>query len=140
MANYSIFTLARNALNRHRDWPQAWRSPKPRPSYDAVIVGGGGHGLATAYYLADRHGMHNIAVVEKGWIGGGNTGRNTTIVRSNYLYPESAAIYDHALDLWEGLSQELNFNVMFSLDTHLCDHGTSHRRDLTVRISSSRPR
>ena len=114
MANYSIFTLARNALNRHRDWPQAWRSPKPRPSYDAVIVGGGGHGLATAYYLADRHGMHNIAVVEKGWIGGGNTGRNTTIVRSNYLYPESAAIYDHALHLWEGLSQELNFNVMFS--------------------------
>ena len=114
MANYSIFTLARNALNRHRDWPQAWRSPKPRPSYDAVIVGGGGHGLATAYYLADRHGMHNIAVVEKGWIGGGNTGRNTTIVRSNYLYPESAAIYDHALNLWEGLSQELNFNVMFS--------------------------
>ncbi|MEE1556812.1 MAG: FAD-dependent oxidoreductase, partial [Alphaproteobacteria bacterium] len=114
MANYSIFALARNALQRHRNWPQAWRSPQPRPSYDAVIVGGGGHGLATAYYLAKLHGMRNIAVLEKGWIGGGNTGRNTTIVRSNYLNPESAAIYDHALKLWEGLSQELNFNVMFS--------------------------
>ena len=87
MANYSIFTLARNALNRHRDWPRAWRSPKPRPSYEAVIVGGGGHGLATAYYLAKRHGMRNIAVLEKGWIGGGNTGRNTTIVSSHDLYP-----------------------------------------------------
>ncbi|MDP6876568.1 MAG: FAD-dependent oxidoreductase, partial [Alphaproteobacteria bacterium] len=97
MANYSIFALARNALQRHRNWPQAWRSPEPRPSYDAVIVGGGGHGLATAYYLARLHGMRDIAVLEKGWIGGGNTGRNTTIVRSNYLNPESAAIYDHAL-------------------------------------------
>ena len=114
MATYSIFALARNALQRHRHWPLVWRSPAPRPSYDAVIVGGGGHGLATAYYLASQHGMTNVAVLEKGWIGGGNTGRNTTIVRSNYLYPESAAIYDHALNLWEGLSRELNFNVMFS--------------------------
>jgi len=114
MANYSIFSLARNALQRHRNWPLAWRSPTPRLYYDAIIVGGGGHGLATAYYLAKQHGMNNIAVLEKGWIGGGNTGRNTTIIRSNYLNPESAAIYDHALNLWEGLSQELNFNVMFS--------------------------
>ena len=114
MANYSIFSLARNALQRHRNWQLAWRSPTPRLYYDAIIVGGGGHGLATAYYLAKQHGMNNIAVLEKGWIGGGNTGRNTTIVRSNYLNPESAAIYDHALNLWEGLSQELNFNVMFS--------------------------
>ena len=114
MANYSIFSLARNALQRHRNWQLAWRSPTPRLYYDAIIVGGGGHGLATAYYLAKQHGMNNIAVLEKGWIGGGNTGRNTTIIRSNYLNPESAAIYDHALNLWEGLSQELNFNVMFS--------------------------
>ncbi len=114
MAKYSIFALGRNALQRHRHWPRAWRSPAPRPSYDAIIVGGGGHGLATAYYLAKQHGMNNVAVLEKGWIGGGNTGRNTTIVRSNYLNPESAAIYDHALNLWEGLSQELNFNVMYS--------------------------
>jgi sarcosine oxidase subunit beta len=114
MAKYSIFALGRNALQKHRHWPRVWRSPTPRPSYDAIIVGGGGHGLATAYYLAKQHGMDNIAVLEKGWIGGGNTGRNTTIVRSNYLNPESAAIYDHALNLWEGLSRELNFNVMFS--------------------------
>ena len=114
MANYSILALARNALRRHRHWPQAWRSPNPRPSYDAVIVGGGGHGLATAYYLAKRHGMHDIAVLEKGWIGGGNTGRNTTIVRSNYLLDANAKFYEHAMKLWEGLSQDLNFNVMFS--------------------------
>ena len=111
---YSIFSLARNALSAHQNWRQAWRSPEPKPEYDAVIVGGGGHGLATAYYLAKLHGLTNIAVLEKGWIGGGNTGRNTTIIRSNYLYDESAGLYDHAVKLWEGLSQELNFNVMFS--------------------------
>ncbi|MFP6771649.1 MAG: sarcosine oxidase subunit beta family protein [Alphaproteobacteria bacterium] len=135
MANYSIFTLARNALRQHRDWPQAWRSPKPRPAYDAIIVGGGGHGLATAYYLAKRYGMHDIAVLEKGWIGGGNTGRNTTIVRSNYLNPESAAIYDHALKLWEGLSQELNFNVMFSQRGVInLAHDPGEERELMRRI------
>ena len=135
MANYSIFALARNALQRHRNWPQAWRSPQPRASYDAVIVGGGGHGLATAYYLAKLHGMRNIAVLEKGWIGGGNTGRNTTIVRSNYLNPESAAIYDHALKLWEGLSQELNFNVMFSQRGVInLAHDEGEARELRRRI------
>ncbi|MBT5195333.1 MAG: sarcosine oxidase subunit beta family protein [Rhodospirillaceae bacterium] len=135
MANYSIFALARNALQRHQRWPQAWRSPQPRPSYDAVIVGGGGHGLATAYYLAKVHGMRDIAVLEKGWIGGGNTGRNTTIVRSNYLYPESAAIYDHALKLWEGLSQELNFNVMFSPRGVInLAHDPGEERELRRRI------
>jgi sarcosine oxidase subunit beta len=135
MANYSIFTLARNALRQHRDWPQAWCSPKPRPAYDAIIVGGGGHGLATAYYLAKRYGMHDIAVLEKGWIGGGNTGRNTTIVRSNYLNPESAAIYDHALKLWEGLSQELNFNVMFSQRGVInLAHDPGEERELMRRI------
>ena len=113
-SRYSIFALTRNALSYHENWQKAWRSPEPKPEYDAIIVGGGGHGLATAYYLASLHGIKNIAVVEKGWIGGGNTGRNTTIIRSNYLWDESAGIYEHALKLWEGMSQELNFNVMFS--------------------------
>src|SRR4030095_16217649 len=112
--HYSIFTLARNAASYHEKWTEAWRSPDPKPEYDAVIVGGGGHGLATAYYLAKEHGLTNIAVLEKGWLGGGNTGRNTTIVRSNYLWDESAHLYEHALKLWEGLSQDLNYNVMFS--------------------------
>ncbi len=111
---YSVLSLARNALTGHRDWPQAWRSPEPRRHYQVVIVGGGGHGLATAYYLAKEHGIHDVAVLEKGWIGGGNTGRNTTIVRSNYLLDANAHFYEHSLRLWEGLSQDLNFNVMFS--------------------------
>ncbi|MDY0882920.1 sarcosine oxidase subunit beta family protein [Dongia soli] len=111
---YSIFSLVRNALNYHADWQEAWRSPDPKPAYDVIIIGGGGHGLATAYYLAKEHGITNVAVLEKGWLGGGNTGRNTTIVRSNYLWDESAHLYEHALKLWEGLSQDLNYNVMFS--------------------------
>jgi sarcosine oxidase subunit beta len=111
---YSIFSLVRNALNYHADWQEAWRSPDPKPSYDVIIIGGGGHGLATAYYLAKEHGITNVAVIEKGWLGGGNTGRNTTIVRSNYLWDESAHLYEHALKLYEGLSQDLNYNVMFS--------------------------
>jgi sarcosine oxidase subunit beta len=101
-------------LSRHRGWQQQWRKPDPKPGYDALIVGGGGHGLGAAYYLAKEHGLTNVAVLEKGWIGGGNTGRNTTIIRSNYLFNESAALYDHSVKLWEGLSQELNYNVMFS--------------------------
>ena len=112
MAHYSIFSLARNALTGHRDWPELWRSPEPRPAYEVVIVGGGGHGLATAYYLAKEHGVTDVAVVERGWLAGGNIARNTTIIRSNYLWDESAAIYEHGLKLWEGLSRELNFNVM----------------------------
>jgi sarcosine oxidase subunit beta len=114
MKKYSIFAIARNARNHHQDWERAWRSPDPKPSYDVIIIGGGGHGLATAYYLAKECGITNVAVLEKGWLGGGNTGRNTTIVRSNYLWDESAALYDHAVKLWEGLSDELNYNVMFS--------------------------
>jgi sarcosine oxidase subunit beta len=111
---YSALALLRHAFTGNRDWQQAWRSPEPKPAYDAVIVGGGGHGLATAYYLAKRHGMTNVAVLEKGWIGGGNTGRNTTIVRSDYYYPQSAAFFDRSVTLYEGLSRQLNFNIMFS--------------------------
>jgi sarcosine oxidase subunit beta len=111
---YSIFSLARNALSYHENWPRAWRSPQPKPAYDVVIIGGGGHGLATAYYLAKNHGITNVAVLEKGWLGGGNTGRNTTIVRSNYYLEPNAHFYEHSLKLWEGLSADLNFNVMFS--------------------------
>jgi methylglutamate dehydrogenase subunit A len=111
---YSIFSLARNAFSHHEGWPRAWRSPQPKSRYDAVIVGGGGHGLATAYYLAKEHGVANIAVLEKGWLGGGNTGRNTTIVRSNYHLDANAHFYEMSLKLWEGLSRELNFNVMYS--------------------------
>jgi sarcosine oxidase subunit beta len=111
---YSVFSLIRNAVSYHQRWGQAWRSPDPRSHYDVLIIGGGGHGLATAYYLAKEHGISNVAVLEKGWLGGGNTGRNTTIVRSNYMLEANAHFYDHALKLWEGLSQDLNFNVMFS--------------------------
>src|SRR6476661_6870709 len=114
MKRYSIVSLARNALRGHDSWPLAWRSPAPKPRYDAVIVGGGGHGLASAYYLAKEHGVANVAVLEKGYLGGGNTGRNTTIVRSNYHLDANAHFYEFSLTLWETLSRELNFNVMYS--------------------------
>jgi sarcosine oxidase subunit beta len=114
MDRYSFLSLVKHAVRGHRDWRPVWRSPAPKSSYDVVIVGAGGHGLATAYYLAKEHGITSVAVLDKGWLGGGNTGRNTTIVRSNYLYPESAALYEMALRLYEGLSRELNYNIMLS--------------------------
>jgi sarcosine oxidase subunit beta len=114
MQRFSGFSLLRRGLSGHRAWQPQWRKAEPKAAYDAIIVGGGGHGLGAAYYLAKEHHLSNVAVLEKGWIGGGNTGRNTTIIRSNYLRDESAALYDHALKMWEGLSQDLNYNVMFS--------------------------
>jgi sarcosine oxidase subunit beta len=137
--SYSIFSLARNALTGHQNWQQAWRSPPPKREYDVLIVGGGGHGLATAYYLAKLHGVRNIAVLEKGWLGGGNTARNTTIVRSNYLWDEATHLYEHAMKLWEGLSQELNFNVMFSQRGVLnLGHTLQDMRDITRRVQANR--
>ena len=114
MEKFSILSLAKHALSRHKNWPQQWRSPEPKSHYDVVIIGGGGHGLATAYYLAKHHGITNVAVLEKGWLGGGNTGRNTTVVRSNYFYPQSTRFFEHSLKLYEGLSRELNYNLMLS--------------------------
>ena len=114
MQRYSAFAIARRALSYHRGWERAWASPDPRQHYEVIVVGAGGHGLATAYYLAKNHGIRNVAVLEKGWLGGGNTGRNTTIIRSNYLQPASAAIYELSRSLYEDLSQKLNFNIMFS--------------------------
>ncbi|MEY8882455.1 sarcosine oxidase subunit beta family protein [Donghicola sp. XS_ASV15] len=114
MKRYSVFAVAREAQRYHSGWERAWRSPEPQKSYDVIIVGAGGHGLATAYYLGKNFGITNVAIIEKGWLGGGNTGRNTTIIRSNYLQDPSAAIYEKARDLYETLSQDLNYNVMFS--------------------------
>ena len=114
MGRYSVFSLIRHGLSGHRHWPKVWRDPEPKPAYDAIIIGGGGHGLATAYYLAKEHGITNVAVLEKGYLGSGNVGRNTTIVRSNYMLPENAHFYEWSLKLWEGLSLDLDYNVMFS--------------------------
>ena len=130
---YSAFSLLRQGLAGHAGWPQAWRSPPLARHYDAVIVGGGGHGLAAAYYLAKLHGVRRVAVLERGWLGGGNTGRNTTIVRSNYFFPESVALYDFALRQYEQLSEELNFNIMLSQRGVLNLGHSEHDMELMAR-------
>ena len=114
MQKYSVFSLVKNAFTNHQDWEVAWKDPEPKKEYDVIIIGGGGHGLATAYYLAKEHGITNVAILEKGWIGGGNVGRNTTILRSNYMFDSNAHFYEFGMKLWETLSQELNYNVMYS--------------------------
>ncbi len=130
---YSLGALLRHAVAGHRHWPALLRRPEPRAAYDTVIIGGGGHGLATAYYLARNHAITDVAVLERGWLGGGNVGRNTTIIRSNYLLPENIRFYDHALRLWEGLSQELNYNLMVSQRGALVVFHTPAQRDAAVR-------
>ncbi len=139
MQRYNIISLFREGLRGHQGWQPAWRFPEPKASYDAVVIGGGGHGLATAYYLARLHGLKNIAVIEKGWIGGGNSGRNTTVIRSNYLNDESAAIYQHALDLWKTLGRELDFNIMMSHRGVLnLAHDEGEARQLKRRVEANR--
>jgi sarcosine oxidase subunit beta len=114
MLKFSGFGVLRQGFSGQKGWKEQWRSAEPKAAYDAIIIGAGGHGLGAAYYLAKQHGLTKIAVLDKGWLGGGNTGRNTTIIRSNYLFQESSSLYDHSVKLWEGLSQEINYNVMYS--------------------------
>jgi sarcosine oxidase subunit beta len=141
---YSIWSLLKHAMGGHKGWERAWRDPVPKKSYDVIIVGGGGHGLATAYYLAKNHGIKNIAILEKGYVGGGNVGRNTTIVRSNYMMQENTPFYEHSMELWRGMSEDLNYNVMFSPRGYLfaaCSQASLDslvRRANTMRLNNIR--
>jgi sarcosine oxidase, subunit beta len=136
--DYSIWKLLSQGFKNHAGWTPAWRSPALKSSYDVIIIGAGGHGLATAYYLAREHGVKNIAVLEKGYLGGGNTARNTTIVRSNYLWDEAALLYEHSLKLWEGLTEDINFNVMFSQrGVFNLGHTLQDMRDIERRVNAN---
>ena len=133
MSRYSAWAVLKNGFSGQKNWDRQWRDPEPKKEYDVVIVGAGLHGLATAYYLAKNHGIKNIAVLEKGWLGGGNAGRNTTIVRSNYMMPGNRQFYEHSLKLWEELSHDLNYNVMFSQRSHVSLLHTPASRDAAAR-------
>ena len=134
---YSLWSILRQGLSGNQGWTTAWRDAEPKKSYDMVIIGGGGHGLATAFYLASEHGINNIAVVEKGWIGSGNVGRNTTIIRSNYLLTGNEAFYELSLKLWENLEKSVNFNTMVSQRGVINLFHTDSGRDAAVRRGNS---
>ena len=133
MSKFSAWSVFRNGLSNQQNWGRQWRDPEPKKEYDVIIVGAGLHGLATAYYLAKNHGVKNIAVVEKGWLGGGNAGRNTTIVRSNYMMPGNHQFYEHSLKLWENMSHDLNYNIMFSQRAHISLFHSPGARDGAAR-------
>lgn len=137
MRKYSLLNLVIGAFDKHRSWQPAWRSPELQRQYDVVVIGGGGHGLATAYYLATKHGIKNVAVLEKGWIGGGNSGRNTQVVRSNYFYPESAAFFEYSLRLYESLTDELNFNIMLSQRGQMILAHSKHELEIIRRWANA---
>ncbi len=130
---YSAFSIVKNALTGNVNWKPAWRQPEPKPFYDIIIVGGGGHGLATAYYLAKEFGLKNIAVLEKGYLGSGNVGRNTTIVRSNYMLPGNEPFYEFSMKLWEGMEQDLNYNAMLSQRGIINLYHNDGQRDAYIR-------
>src|SRR5919201_6588725 len=134
---YSALALAWNAVTGNRQWQPLWREPEPRDFYDVLIIGGGGHGLATAYYLAREHGVRNVAVLEKSWLGSGNAGRNTTIIRSNYLMPDNVPFYEWSLKLWEKLERELNYNTMVSQRGVLNLYHSDVQRDVFARRGNS---
>jgi sarcosine oxidase subunit beta len=138
MSRYSLWSLVRHGLAYNEGWQAAWREAEPKREYDAVVIGAGGHGLATAYYLAREHGIRNVAVIERGWLGGGNTARNTTIVRSNYLWDEAAHLYEWSLKLFEGLSADLNYNVLFSQRGVLnLGHSPQDMREIRRRVNAN---
>src|SRR5690242_4507036 len=137
MQKYSFAQLLKQALRGNRGWQPAWRNATPRGPYDVVIIGGGGHGLATAYFLAKKHGARRIALLERNWIGSGNSGRNTQVLRSNYFWPESQGLYDHALRLYESLGRELNFNIMFRQQGILQLAHSEHEMEIVRRWLNS---